>query len=302
MNETEGIIVGTMEQTNGSAYVYQIVVDGVVRYIGKGTGKRMFHHVSIARHLSAKRANGQKVRGSLFYNKLAKAISSDCIIEPSVVAENLSEESAYERERKEIDSYPEDQLWNVFSGGRGSTREDCLRAWNDTGRRLRHNETMAAFLARPDVRERISEGTKAGLSRPGVLEARHQSQIIAAQNPETQAKKRATMKALWEDPAHRARYWAARVGNTRQKMSDSAKKRGISPERRAKMVASIKRRLTEPDMIEKWRQRAIEVSSRPEVKKAQSEAAKRMWGDPIRKAQLLEARRVARDQRQKALR
>lgn len=280
-----------------TAYVYAIVVDGVVRYIGKGIRNRMNDHVSIARQLISKRANGQKVRGSLFYNKLAKAIKNGAVVEPRMLVSGLSDDEAYDRERYEIESFDGD-LWNVFSGGRGSTREDCLKSWADPERRRRHKETMAEFLARPDVRQRISEGTKRGLSRPGVLEARRQSQIVAAQRPENKAKKSASSKARWNDPAYvEKRKQILSDESLIKRMSESAKRRGIKPEQREKMNTSLRKRLADPAERERYRQRAILAAANPDVRRRQGEASKKRWADPVWRAHILAARKTAREQR-----
>ena len=83
------LIDETMASDNG-AYVYALMVDGVVRYIGKGRNGRRFEHEKEARRINRKRAAGQKVNASLLYNKLAKAIC-----EGRVISNDMTDEQAY---------------------------------------------------------------------------------------------------------------------------------------------------------------------------------------------------------------
>src|SRR5262245_53480758 len=99
------------------AYVYAIKVDGVVRYIGKGRRYRLIEHRRIARELNRRRAAGEKIKARRVHNKLAKAIRNGSVIEHDVIAFNLSDDVAYDRERSEIANAPAGQLWNVKAGG-----------------------------------------------------------------------------------------------------------------------------------------------------------------------------------------
>jgi hypothetical protein len=57
-------------------YVYAICVDGVVRYIGKGSNGRVHFHVIEAGRINRRRARGANTdrTATKFYRKLAEAI------------------------------------------------------------------------------------------------------------------------------------------------------------------------------------------------------------------------------------
>lgn len=280
-------------ENDQECYVYAILVDGVVRYIGKGRNARMTEHMTIARRITALRSKGHKIRGSLFYNKLAKALATGAVVEPKMIVGGLTDDAAFDLERHEIAT--RDGLWNLFSGGRGSTREDCLKAWDNPERRARHHETMKAFLASPGVRQRISDGTRRALSDPVVAEARRQTQLLAAQRPENKAKKSAAAKANWSDPETKAKFRAVLdQETTRRKMSESAKRRGITPDQRAKMNASLKARLADPAERERYSRTAMAAAS-PEVREKISAASKARWENPESRAKVVAAQRAARE-------
>ena len=57
-------------------YVYAIYVDGIVRYIGKGSNGRVHFHVIEARRINSRRARGANTdcTATNFYRKLAEAM------------------------------------------------------------------------------------------------------------------------------------------------------------------------------------------------------------------------------------
>ena len=78
------------------AYVYKIIVDDVVRYIGKGTGKRAMSHISAIRSIMRRRTLGETVKASHFHNRLAKAYRNGADIQIEIVADNLSDAAAFD--------------------------------------------------------------------------------------------------------------------------------------------------------------------------------------------------------------
>src|SRR4249920_1262421 len=84
------------------AFVYQIIVDGVVRYIGKGTGGRLANHMKKVRMIARRRAAGETITTTHFYNRLTKAWLAGSNIEFNVIADRLSDAEAFESERTEI--------------------------------------------------------------------------------------------------------------------------------------------------------------------------------------------------------
>jgi hypothetical protein len=63
-------------------YVYAICVDGVVRYIGKGSNGRVHFHVIEAGRINKRRARGANIdrTATKFYGKLAEAMRHEATI------------------------------------------------------------------------------------------------------------------------------------------------------------------------------------------------------------------------------
>ena len=115
----------------GDYYVYNLLdADGVVRYVGKGTGRRLNTHLGIIQALAAglPAARASKVHrrfaAELQFNRLSRAI---------VVADGLSQADAYAMEASLIAKHRRETeggtLWNVLAGGegfQGILRDDWL--------------------------------------------------------------------------------------------------------------------------------------------------------------------------------
>jgi hypothetical protein len=178
------------------SYVYAIVVDGVLRYIGKGSSKRARVHMRMVRTIARRRAVGETVQTSPFYNRLTEAWLTGSDIQDITIADGLTNDEAFAREAAEIAAAPEGQLWNIWRGGLGSDKGHRLsdeqkrkiadanrKTWSDPTLLAEHSERCKVVLLRPDVRER--------LRRP--------------KTPEHNAKVSAARKAQWADPAFRAK-------------------------------------------------------------------------------------------------
>lgn len=118
------------------SYVYEVVVDGVVRYVGKGSKTdRMRSHL-LARY-------SPKCH---FHRLLALAWYENKEIYARLLVDGLSEEAAYAAERNRIASMPDGQLWNVKPGGgvkrKGFDRRVRLKdRWIDARRTVDVGET-----------------------------------------------------------------------------------------------------------------------------------------------------------------
>lgn len=154
-----------------NAYVYAIIVDGVTRYIGKGSNRRTREHFKIIRSIARRRAAGEVVQApSTFYEKLCAAYLAGCEIESNVLADGLTHEEAFRAEIAERDRYPAEQLWNAG------------RCWDKPEYRNRQRARWTDIRAREFHREQVKK---------------------AAQDPSFVERQRINMRAAWADPERR---------------------------------------------------------------------------------------------------
>lgn len=122
-------------------YVYTIRVDGVVRYIGKGKGFRMYSHMKEVRGRLNRDFKLQNI-GSLFQRKLTEAVMQGAEIVEELLAEGLTDKDAYQVEHDKLKEFvfdgKRDQLWNVIPGSIYTSEEraayiDRLK-WNLSSR------------------------------------------------------------------------------------------------------------------------------------------------------------------------
>ena len=100
-------------------YVYAIYVDGVVRYIGKGSNGRVHFHVIEARRINSRRARGANTdcTATNFYRKLAEAMRHGATITEEIMLDGLTNQEAYRIEKQKIEELHKqkrDQLWNTI--------------------------------------------------------------------------------------------------------------------------------------------------------------------------------------------
>ena len=114
-------------------YVYEIRVDGVVRYIGKGCNDRIYSHL-----IEAKRTAGRskvKVRNLSphFRKMLVSAVRRGLKITEKIIRSNLTDAEAYKMEWQMIWDYHKrhaGQLWNTIDE-RGRNPEDLPEKWSN---------------------------------------------------------------------------------------------------------------------------------------------------------------------------
>ena len=98
-------------------YVYTISVAGVVRYIGKGKGQRLYSHMKEVRS-RLKRDFRLLSIGSRLQRNLTKAFLSGAQVVEQVLIDDLTERAAYKLEYDKLREYvfagKRDQLWNVI--------------------------------------------------------------------------------------------------------------------------------------------------------------------------------------------
>lgn len=148
------------------AYVYAITVDGVVRYIGKGTGRRSADHLKVCRSIARRRAAGLVVQASAFYKRLTRAWLDGSEIGETVLLEGLTDDQAFAAEAAAIQGAPGGQLWNEEAGGRGRTSAGMKRQWQDADYAARMREVLRTALSEPDRMSRMLEASKAAMQAP----------------------------------------------------------------------------------------------------------------------------------------
>jgi hypothetical protein len=100
-------------------YVYAIYVDGIVRYIGKGSNGRMHFHTIEARRINNRRALGANTdcTSTNFYRKLAEAMRHGATITEEIMVDGLTDREAYWLEKQKIEELHKQsrgQLWNTI--------------------------------------------------------------------------------------------------------------------------------------------------------------------------------------------
>jgi hypothetical protein len=112
-------------------YVYNLIdTDGVVRYVGKGTGRRVDSHLGVILALAA---SAPATRASKVHRRFAADIQIGRQFRAAVVADGLSQADAYAIEARLIAKHRRETeggtLWNVLAGGegfQGILREDWI--------------------------------------------------------------------------------------------------------------------------------------------------------------------------------
>ena len=98
-------------------YVYTISVAGVIRYIGKGKGQRLYSHMKEVRSRLKRDFRLQSI-GSRLQRNLTKAFLSGTQVIEQTLIDDLTETAAYKLEYDKLRGYvfagKRAQLWNVI--------------------------------------------------------------------------------------------------------------------------------------------------------------------------------------------
>jgi len=100
-----------------SAYVYEIVVDNVPRYIGKGRNDRLFSHVKAAKCTANRCGESTDHLGPRVHRKLVEAVRAGSLIRENILISGLTDRAAYRLESWLIGTFHKNQagqLWNTI--------------------------------------------------------------------------------------------------------------------------------------------------------------------------------------------
>lgn len=274
----------TLPKITAGAYVYVFVIDGVDRYIGKGTTDRYRQHIWKCRGIMRRRADGKKVTATLFYNKLIKAIQKKASIEVRIVRDGMSEGDAYNLETEEIIARPVGQLWNSFRGGFGLTRENARALWTEQRRSAAH-----LYWSDPARKKRQSdwavELNKSLWSDDSDFRSVQRKRVKAeSTTPEGRKELSRRAKGMWTDEFKKKRSRETTSQN-HQRWSDPAKKAILSNRMEAQWKDGAWRDSRSKGMKEKWANpewRAAQLARMAAAANVEnsSSSAKMLWQDP----------------------
>ena len=116
-------------------YVYEIRIDGVVRYIGKGRNGRIYSHLIDAKRTASKLDVNIRNLSPHFRKMLVSAVRRGLNIAEIMVASNLTDGEAYTIEQEMIGNYHKryaGQLWNTIDE-RFMDRKYLPKKWSNPG-------------------------------------------------------------------------------------------------------------------------------------------------------------------------
>ena len=104
-------------KTTIGSYIYAIIVDGVVRYIGKGRNGRMYTHLIEAKRTSARCPADTAHLSPRMHRKLVETVRAGSQIIETVITSGLTDQAAYQLESRiigEFHKFRAGQLWNTI--------------------------------------------------------------------------------------------------------------------------------------------------------------------------------------------
>jgi hypothetical protein len=107
----------TKAKAGSSAYVYAILVDDVMRYVGKGRDKRLYIHVIEARRSAARCGIRTSHLHPRVHRKLVEAVRAGSDIAEIVILDGLTDHNAFRLEYEIIGNFHKSrpgQLWNTI--------------------------------------------------------------------------------------------------------------------------------------------------------------------------------------------
>lgn len=260
-------------------YVYEMIVDGLVRYIGKGVGPRHREHLRLCRKIVRERAAGKKVKATHFYNRLIAVMKRGGQIETSIMTAGLREGDALDLERRMIAAAAPGELWNTLPGGNGFDSAFIKALWADPETRANYCRQSADNWRNPEFRARQIVQR----NDPGHRKRMSAALTQALSDPEVREKMRVAKKKTWADEAYR------------QRRNEAARRRWQEPELKAKQSASQRKRFADDAQREATRVAQTKVMADPENRRRLSEASRKLWLDPDYRERQTATRRTRRN-------
>ena len=205
-------------------YVYELVImpDGKVCYVGKGSGRRMYNH----RKYAAQKPSSTQ---SYLYRKLSQLLVAGKNFEPIKVFETENETEALIEEKRRINHYGLENLFNCGLNHSGPVQDQITEARCEAMRkaRLEHISRLQqehGCKMLPEIAAKISKSNKGRIKSPEEC-AKLSSAKIGRPLSETH---RAALKGIpktygsdWKPPTLGKKFTAA----TRKRMSLSHQKK-----------------------------------------------------------------------------
>lgn len=252
---------------DASSYVYVVLVDSVVRYIGKGTGRRAKRHVEIAQRNNRLRGEGKSVQATRWHNRLGKALAAGAEVEVRIIADGMDSAAAFAREITEI-AASRDDLWNYTAGGEGLDSDAARRLWADPV----HRDAMIAKRRTEEFRANAREKAIRQNSSPETREANRQRSAALWRDEVYRSRVAAASRSRWDDEGFKARHaeavkkgWAENP-ERRKARAEITKAYAGTPEFRQRSSGRVKGMWQNPD----YRARCTAQWSDPEKRAARA--------------------------------
>jgi hypothetical protein len=168
--ELSGVDIAIETKLAVGYYVYTISVAGVIRYIGKGKGQRLYSHMKEVRSRLKRDFRIQSI-GSILQRNLTKAFLSGAKVIEQILIDDLTETAAYKLEYDKLRDYvfacKRDQLWNVIPASIQTPQEIQAyteRLQRNLNSRNRWVRNLSAMTLKA-LRRGLPNSTSAGLDR-----------------------------------------------------------------------------------------------------------------------------------------